>query len=137
MTDAFNEFCRLTMVFKVNKQKYDPELAMDCANGVGFVAMQQVKEKVKKYLNITLYNTDIEDSDKVNDNCGAEWVHKSGKKPKGMLKVKRHCALDGDADRLMYFKQRTAAGWPFTDTDVIDGSKQFALIMMWIREKLK
>jgi hypothetical protein len=66
--------------------------------------MDKLKDMVRKYVFITLYNEDIQDTDKVNESCGAEWVHKSGKKPRGMLKVKRHCALDGDADRLIYFK---------------------------------
>jgi phosphoacetylglucosamine mutase len=104
MANAFNEFCRLTQVFKVNKQIYEAELAVDCANGVGFVAMNRVSEYIKKYLHVTIYNDDIMDTQKVNESCGAEWVHKSGKKPKGMPKVKRQCALDGDADRLIYFR---------------------------------
>ena len=124
------------MFYKIHRQHYDNELAVDCANGVGFVAMEDIIRQVRKYLNITLYNVAIEKVMKVNENCGAEYVHKSGKKPTGMLKVKKHAALDGDADRLIYFKIRLAQEWPHTDTDIIDGDKQFALFMLWIREKL-
>jgi phosphoacetylglucosamine mutase len=44
------------------------------------------------------------------------------------------CSFDGDADRLIYFRKGTGKN---EKIDVIDGDKQFALIMMYVRELLE
>lgn len=41
----------------------------------------------------------------------------------------KSCSFDGDADRLIYFTKGKSS-----KPTVIDGDKQFALIMMYIKE---
>jgi len=72
----------------------------------------------------------------LNEECGAEYVHKDQKFPldfKGAVGAK--CAsFDGDADRLIYFyKSKEDSATP----TIIDGDKQFALILMYIKSLLE
>lgn len=72
----------------------------------------------------------------LNEECGAEYVHKDQKFPldfKGAVGAK--CAsFDGDADRLIYFYK---ASDDATTPTIIDGDKQFALILMYIKSLLE
>lgn len=73
----------------------------------------------------------------LNDECGAEFVHKDQKLPLQYSEEKhigKKCAsFDGDADRLIYFYQDTYS----KKLVIIDGDKQFAFIVMYIKDLLQ
>jgi len=65
-------------------------------------------------------------------------VHKEHEKPENMLGLElRHASVDGDCDRLVYFTKRVASGYPYRAIDLVDGDKQFALIIIWIHKRLE
>lgn len=68
--------------------------------------MQAIANKLRGYLDIELVNTATEDWAKLNEGCGAEFVHKEGKLPSEVDadSPKKAASFDGDADRLIYFK---------------------------------
>ena len=72
----------------------------------------------------------------LNEECGAEYVHKDQKFPLNFKgEVGGKCAsFDGDADRLIYFYKATDDAKTPT---IIDGDKQFALILMYIKSLLE
>jgi phosphoacetylglucosamine mutase len=57
-------------------KRYTKTLHVDCANGVGAIALKGIERIVEKYLNLKLYNTDTKTPELLNQNCGAEHVHK-------------------------------------------------------------
>ena len=88
-------------------------------------------------LKVHFYNDDLVPT-MLNDECGAEFVHKDLHFPTGFkeggeaLRGKKCASFDGDADRLIYF---------FRDSEndklvIIDGDKQFVLISMYIQDLL-
>ena len=69
--------------------------------------MAKVAEKLREHMNIQLINTRIEAHAKLNDKCGAEFVHKESALPSevGPSTASKCASFDGDADRLIYFKK--------------------------------
>lgn len=59
----------------------------------------------------------------LNENCGAEFVHKMEKLPENMPDCKYGLSLDGDADRIIYFFQNDQG-----KVQIIDGDKMIALL---------
>ena len=92
---------------------------LDCANGVGALPMMLIINNVRNYIDIELVNTHTDDPLNLNEGCGAEYVHKDVKNPRGVSasSPKKCAAFDGDADRLIYFKNE--GGKPV----IIDGDK--------------
>ena len=129
MTSAFIDFVKLC------DSDYHSDFVLDCANGVGAVPMEEIAKILNPHINIRLINTSIGNTAKLNEGCGAEFVHKEMKEPAEIKNdMPAKCAaFDGDADRLMYFK-RSGPGVPLT---IVDGDKQFALLMMYIKEQLE
>ena len=70
-------------------------------------------------MNIHLINTKTDRFDKLNEKCGAEYVHKEQKPPTEVTvnSPSKCAAFDGDADRLIYFRK---AG---SKVIVVDGDK--------------
>lgn len=105
-------------------------LGLDCANGVGATAIKTIADLIKNDLYIQCFNIDIDTKELLNNQCGAEFVQKDVKYPSNISKVNeqinKFASFDGDADRLIYFLKKG-------DTPlVIDGDKQFALLMLYI-----
>ncbi|TNV80721.1 hypothetical protein FGO68_gene10832 [Halteria grandinella] len=128
------------------KSRYETDLLLDCANGVGSIQFKLNLElmaeifggKDKVPLNVTIINDD-EKPDLLNEECGAEYVHKDQQLPhnfalKGGRPGIKCASFDGDADRLIYFYQRTEGD---KVPVIIDGDKQFALILMYIKSLLE
>ena len=69
----------------------------------------------------------------LNDQCGAEFVHKEQKLPLNYKEAEflgQKCAsFDGDADRLIYYYVDAET----KKLNIIDGDKQFALITMYVK----
>lgn len=87
-------------------------------------------------LKIKIINDDSS-PERLNEECGAEFVHKDQKFPLKFDELGRaglKCAsFDGDADRLIYFFQNVAGD---KTPAIIDGDKQFTLIMLYIKTLL-
>jgi phosphoacetylglucosamine mutase len=108
-------------------------LTIDCANGVGFNTFKEFVPKISQYFKPTLINTEISNKKLLNYDCGAEYIHKENRFPSNFDDSAKACAFDGDADRLIYFSKRTSED---TRPTVIDGDKQFALIMTYVKKLL-
>lgn len=83
--------------------KYTPELVVDCANGVGALAFQQILDQWASHKDaVKLVNDGAGD---LNKNCGADFVKISQAPPCGvdLKEGMRMTSLDGDADRVVYF----------------------------------
>ena len=86
--------------------------------------------KNEKLIKVDLINTSG-DPNVLNEGCGAEFVHKEQSVPENFSKADHKeikcVSFDGDADRQIYFYV-TEAG----ELKILDGDKQFALIMKYI-----
>jgi len=110
---------------------------LDCANGVGsivfseFLGLAGVVEK----LNVTMLNN-AKDPKDLNEGCGAEHVHSKQSLPNGWDAATHQnmkcVSFDGDADRQIYYYGDAEGNYHGAN-----GDKQFALIMMYIRDLLQ
>lgn len=132
-TNAFVDFVQLSMSNAPATKNYEQKLILDCANGVGAIPMSTMVKSLRGILDIELVNTNTDNFELLNEGCGAEFVHKEVKLPAGVdeSSPKKAAAFDGDADRLMYFKNNGLM--PI----IIDGDKQFSLIMLYVTGLLK
>lgn len=109
-------------------------LILDCSNGVGTLAIKQLQPLLTDVLAIELRNTDIHNTDLLNNECGAEYVQKQHNLPypytDGLINH-RLASLDGDADRLVYY---------YMDTDkqfnLLDGDKLITLYTTFLLKLL-
>lgn len=71
----------------------------------------------------------------LNDGAGSNFLYTQRQIPSGFTsstaQAKRFCSLDGDADRLLYWRV-TRAG----ELRVLDGDKEMALASLWLRRQL-
>ena len=86
-------------------------LTIDCANGVGYIVLKKYIE-INKLTNITLINTNIENHQLLNHNCGSNSEIPYCKN--------LHVAIDGDGDRFVF---------KYNDT-LLDGDYIAALYML-------
>lgn len=102
------------------------KLYIDCANGVGAVQLNQLKEIFKNKtdkIEINLINTDYNDFSKLNVDCGADFVKTNQKLPQGvspklaMNPENLFCSLDGDADRIIFYALDENANFCLLDGD--------------------
>lgn len=85
----------------VASDKHEKSLLIDCSDGVGGRHTKVLAEHLADIFTITYINADEET---LNENTGAEFVHKVRQFPKNYsLKETKSCSLDGDADRVVYF----------------------------------
>lgn len=104
---------------------------IDCANGPGCY----LAEKFKKN---TTYDVIIKNKDNpslLNDQCGAEYVHKTHKFPREFEDIESNTlcvSFDGDVDRIIFF---------YKDSDehfhIFDGDKIGTLIAIFIKNQIK
>ncbi|KAL1748449.1 hypothetical protein HDZ31DRAFT_29658 [Schizophyllum fasciatum] len=111
-------------------------LLIDCANGVGAQAAQELIRYLGDSLPLILENTDTTTPGVLNNQCGADFVKTSQKLPPSLAnKLKpgqRGCSLDGDADRLMYFYLDERGQFK-----MLDGDKIATLVASFIGELVK
>lgn len=111
-------------------------LLVDCANGVGALAAKRLSYFLDGSLTLELKNTSIESAEKLNKDCGADYVKVNQKLPPSLSSVlkpgQRGCSLDGDADRLIYY---------YLDGDgkfrMLDGDKITTLVASFIVRLVK
>lgn len=84
-----------------------PRLIVDCANGVGTVAISKIAPMIAEQLPLLLVCTDTSNPKALNSNCGADYVKTGQKAPPAVLELlkpgERACSIDGDADRVVYY----------------------------------
>lgn len=93
---------------------------MDCANGVGAPKMAALAAALQGALAVDLRNTG---EGVLNSGCGSDFLQKDRQLPAGFQGVgpgARCCAVDGDADRLMYF------------TPLEGGSQGGSSVLWWV-----
>ncbi|RLM92048.1 phosphoacetylglucosamine mutase [Panicum miliaceum] len=127
------------MLELVPKDKGGDELAkkliVDGANGIGGVKLEQIKAELSG-IDIIVRNSGKEGEGILNHMCGADFVQKERVTPHGFSPedVGVRCAsLDGDADRLVYFRVSSASN---NKVDLVDGDKILSLFALFIREQL-
>ncbi|KAG0535919.1 hypothetical protein BDA96_03G019300 [Sorghum bicolor] len=111
------------------------KLIVDGANGIGGVKLEQIKAELSG-LDISVRNSGKEGEGILNHMCGADFVQKERVTPHGFSPedVGVRCAsLDGDADRLVYFRLSSASD---NRIDLVDGDKILSLFALFIREQL-
>lgn len=121
---------------KSSRNYYNPsELIVDCANGVGVRTLEYMcnNEKFIKKLPIKLIN---KGDGILNHQCGADYVKTKLQPPIGATEtLVRYAALDGDADRIIYFYLELEKG--IQKLKLLDGDKIMALYALYLKDAVK
>lgn len=106
---------------------YTPKVRLDGSNGVGAIAIKDLRPHLNKLLNIELYN---DGAGKLNHLCGADYVKVQQRPSEGIpLDTGVRCvALDGDADRVIYFYICKTGYFR-----MLDGDKIAALVVGYLK----
>lgn len=97
-------------------------LTIDCANGVGAVSARNFAKALgTEHIDFVVANDAIDKADKLNYECGADFVKVNVKIPKGIdAKVGgRYASLDGDADRVVFWYLNDKSEFKLLDGDKI------------------
>lgn len=113
-----------------------PPLVVDCANGVGALAVQKFMPALANSIKLLPVNDAISVPGALNNGCGADYVKTQQKLPASLESHlrpgQRGCSFDGDADRLMYFYLDERGRF-----QMLDGDKIASLIAAFIVELTK
>lgn len=105
---------------------FEKQLHIDCANGVGALKLEKMSVFLEKVgLRVILHNTG---DGVLNHECGSDYIQKEKKLPSSMMGMQINdfgCAVDGDADRLVYFYRKSSES---NDIVLLDGDKIAALV---------
>ncbi|KAF9229236.1 Phosphoacetylglucosamine mutase [Gyrodon lividus] len=111
-------------------------LLIDCANGVGALAAKTLNHYLGESLTLELENTATESTEKLNEDCGADYVKVNQKLPPSLTSVlqrgQRGCSLDGDADRLIYYYLDEGG-----EFHMLDGDKITTLVASFVVKLVK
>nr|QEV87526.1 phosphoacetylglucosamine mutase [Locusta migratoria manilensis] len=113
-----------------SRGNYVPEILFDGANGVGALIMKELIPLLDGLLTVKLYNSE----GKLNYRCGADFVKVEQQQPEGVPEVilARCVAVDGDADRIVYF---------FTDENnkfqLLDGDRIATLVAGYLMDLVR
>jgi len=98
---SFN-LCYDKFLKKLPSYKYENEITIDCANGLASCFTNIIKEIFGDDVKINFINTDIQSYEKLNDMCGADYIHKERKNPSEIINTRKGVSFDGDVDRIVY-----------------------------------
>ena len=97
-----------SFVALMQNQETPMSLVVDCANGVGALALQELLDQLPSGLvDIKMLRTSVHEQGKLNNGCGADYVKSNQRLPigyDGEADVKPGtllCSFDGDADRIV------------------------------------
>ena len=129
-TNAFsnyNSFYRA--YFNTNSSsftKYESALTIDCSNGIASHIKDHITGAMtSSELNISFINTDEQNKSKLNEGCGAEYVHKEHKYPENQnTSTIKNLSFDGDVDRIIYYIYSSQAD---SSPKLIDGDRLIVL----------
>ena len=99
-------------------------MSFDAANGVGTLSIQGLMKVINaqdEILKVDICNINIAESEKLNSNCGADFVKVSQRVPEefNVIPLRRCVSVDGDADRVIYFYTDGAHKFCMLDGDRI------------------
>lgn len=101
-------------------------LYVDCANGVGAIALEAFQKHIGDLLPFKAMNTDLDKPGALNYQCGADFVKTKQTLPPsvaaaGVLAAPntRAASFDGDADRIVYYYLRDGKTFRLLDGDKI------------------
>lgn len=114
-------------------------LYVDCANGVGAVALEEFGKYVENIMTFKALNTDTKSKGALNYQCGADFVKTKQQLPPSVAEPgvlaqpdTRGASFDGDADRIVYYYLRD--GKTFR---LLDGDKIAVLAALFIEDLVK
>ncbi|EZF34263.1 Phosphoacetylglucosamine mutase [Trichophyton interdigitale] len=118
---------KLSEAFKkvMNGRTTTGSVTVDCANGVGGPKLAELVKFLPSAkdggLDITVINDDVINPDRLNFECGADYVKTKQRAPPSSKAVAQdRCAsLDGDADRLVYYYMDASGVFRLLDGDRI------------------
>lgn len=133
-----------TLVSKLSTASSSSEpMLVDCANGVGAVALQGLQKHIPaELLPLKAQRTDTQSPGVLNNGCGADYVKTNQRLPAGyerdasLKPGQRMCSYDGDADRLVYYYLRGPASQP-ESFRLLDGDKIASLAADYLVELVK
>lgn len=107
-------------------------LHVDCAHGVGGPKLETFNPYLEKAgLRLIVHNTG---DGILNGDCGSDYIQRTRCLPKGVVGIQpgmRCCAIDGDADRLVFFQLDPAHEGQII---LLDGDKIAALVAGFIKD---
>lgn len=116
-----------------------PPLYVDCANGVGAIALEEFGKYVADEFPLKALNNDLKTKGALNYQCGADFVKTRQQLPPSIAEAgilakpdTRGASFDGDADRLVYYYLRD--GKTFR---LLDGDKIAVLAALFIEDLVK
>lgn len=110
----------------------DQKIIVDCANGVGSIILNKV---IKKSTNINCINNKIDKYEKLNNNCGSEYVTNNQILSSSIYyKDYLYASLDGDADRVIFYFFNSNNN---NKICILNGDKISALIALYLSKKIK
>lgn len=132
-----------SFVALMQNQETPMSLVVDCANGVGALALQELLDQLPSGLvDIKMLRTSVHEQGKLNNGCGADYVKSNQRLPigyDGEADVKPGtllCSFDGDADRIVFYYLTGPAQDP-ASFHLLDGDKIASLATDYISELVK
>lgn len=120
---------KMAEAYKKAMQNCQPKgaLNIDCANGVGAVALKKMLKYLPKEgdesggIKIKIVNDRVEDPDVLNEKCGADFVKSGQRAPENYSgkPYERWASYDGDADRILYYFNEEGSIFRLLDGDRI------------------
>ena len=100
-------FCEFMQLSTALDRKYERRIVIDCSNGVSALHLPELATRVQQFLKIDLINVRTDAKDKLNFECGAEYVSNKVRFPTEVpaAGTEKMASLDGDGDRLIYFRK--------------------------------
>lgn len=113
-TNAFNNYNSFYRTYFTNVndsssslslKKYESTLTIDCSNGIASHIKDNIANAINSSeLSVSFINTDEHNTSKLNEGCGAEYVHKEHKYPENQnTSTIKNLSFDGDVDRIIYY----------------------------------
>ncbi|KAG8897745.1 Phosphoacetylglucosamine Mutase [Tulasnella sp. 403] len=118
-------YTKMATAFKslMESKQQPPPLVVDCANGVGAIALEAFAKHVEGVFSFVPANTDLTTPGALNYRAGADFVKTQQRFPpslEGTLQAgQRAASFDGDADRLMYYYADDSQNFRMLDGDKI------------------
>ena len=91
---------------KEEPKNYEWNLSIDCSNGLSGHVKDNIAKLFKSFpqFKITFINTEEDKKEKLNEHCGAEFVHKERQYPTNQIESSnKNLSFDGDVDRIIYY----------------------------------
>ena len=127
LTDAFKKI----RGSQPDNGNYKADLSFDGANGVGAAKMRDFLPFFGDSLRVEIVNDGTGADDVLNSKCGADFVKVQQAASRGLegTRGKRCVAVDGDADRVMYFFNDASGKF-----NMLDGDKIATLVAGYLKE---